>query len=123
MEGFIRKNLLRFLLLVVFVVLIVGWKINVSLNDDGLITGIVVDSDGTPVPGATVHVQEKTINLLKPPVVAVTGADGTFRYEDMSIIEFVITAQAEDYGATEPRRYHLYFKGQNFEIPEPLEFE
>ncbi len=118
--GFIRKNLVRFLVVLLVIAAFVVWKINVSLNDDGFITGSVVDASGAPVAGATVHIQEKTINLLKPPVVAVTGSEGRFEYGEMAIIEFVITASADGYSASEPRRYHLYFEGQNFEIPEPL---
>lgn len=118
--GFMKKNLAGVLVVLVIIVVFVGWKINVSLNDDGLIIGSVVDTNGTPIADATVHIQEKTINLLKPPVVAVTGADGRFEYQDMAIIEFVIRAMADGYGVSEPRRYHLYFKRQNFEIRESL---
>ena len=63
---------------------------------------------------------ESSVNLSKEPVIRETDEQGRFVYEDMDVVEFVVSAKKQGYGKSERKRYHLYFKKQNFELPEPL---
>jgi len=108
--------------IVIFVILaaLVGWLAFVSLNNDGVITGVVVDGKGNPVAGARVLVREKTLQLIKPPVGTDTDSKGVYRFKDMKIIEFLISARKDGYKSAQPAHYHLYFKGEHFKVPKPL---
>ncbi len=116
----IRSNPANSIVLLLLITSLTGWIVYVELNTDGIITGKVVDETGKPVPEARVLVREKTLNLIKPPIVTETNQDGVFVFKDMRIIEFLINAQKEGYEAGEDIRYHLYFKGQHFSLPKPL---
>lgn len=104
--------------LIVFVV----WNLYVRANADGVITGRVIDAGGAPVSGAAVALREKTLNYTHPPIETDTDDNGVFLYEDMDVLEFVIRAEYEDL-RSEQQRYHLVFKKQRFELPEPLVLE
>jgi hypothetical protein len=39
------------------------------------------------------------------------------------MVEFVIWAEKPGYAEMKNRSYHLYFKKQNFQLPEPLVLE
>lgn len=116
----IRHNMANSIVIILLIVTLLGWLTYVELNTDGIITGRVVDEQGTPVPEARVLIREKTLNLIKPPVVTETNQEGIFLFENMKIIEYLINAQKEGYEAGEDVRYHLYFKGQHFSLPKPL---
>jgi hypothetical protein len=120
LSEFGRANLGRIIFIVAVVLALVIWTIHVRLNDDGIISGVVVTEEGEPVPGATVQLRERTLNLDKEPLDAQTDEQGRFEFTDIEMIEFLITADKEGMGASGRRRYHLYFMGQNFELPEPL---
>jgi len=116
----IRHNVANSILIILLITTLFGWLLYVELNTDGIITGRVVDEKGAPVPEARVLIREKTLNLIKPPMVTETNQEGIFVFKDMKIIEFLINAQKEGYDAGEDVRYHLYFKGQHFTLPKPL---
>jgi len=116
----IRHNIANSIVLILILTTLIGWLLFVELNTDGIITGKVVDETGRPVPQARVLIREKTLNLIKPPLITETNEKGVFVYKDMRIIEFLINAQKDGYEAGEDIRYHLYFKGQHFALPKPL---
>ena len=122
-RSWLSRNIWRLAFIVALALILVSWKIYVAQNDDGIIRGRVLDPAGEPVADARVELQEKTINLLKQPLVETTDAEGHFEYEDVAIIEFVIAARKEGVGRSERQQHHLYFKRQNYRLDEPLVLE
>jgi hypothetical protein len=111
----------RYVVTVLLIVLaIFVWKLYVRANDDGYIRGTVVDENGDGVAGAEVMLQERDLVIVEAPMSVRTDRDGHFIFEDMSLISFFIWAEKEDSISPEKRPYHLYFKQQNFILPEPL---
>jgi hypothetical protein len=106
--------------LLLLALLIGGWVVYINLNRDGIVTGLVVDEKGHPVPGATVVIREKTLNYTFPPIEVTTDDQGIYTFHDIDMIEFIIEAEKEQYEASEKKRYHLYFRGQHFQVPEAL---
>jgi hypothetical protein len=100
--------------------LIGGWVLYINVNSDGIVTGLVVDEAGDPVFGATVVIREKTLNYTFPPIKVTTNGEGVYTFENIDMIEFIIEADKEHYRASEKKRYHLYFRGQHFKVPQPL---
>jgi hypothetical protein len=98
-----------------------GWVVYINVNRDGVVTGLVVDQTGSPVSGATVVIREKTLNYTFPPIETTTDYRGIYTFRDIDMIEFIIEAEKQRYGESEKRRYHLYFRGQHFEVPEALQ--
>jgi hypothetical protein len=123
LSEFGRANVGRIVFVAAVVLLLLIWIIHVRLNDDGLVTGVVLTPAGDPVQGATVQLREQTLNLVKEPRSVKTDEQGRFEFTDIDIIEFVVSAKLEGVGASARQRYHLYFKRQNFELPEPLILE
>jgi hypothetical protein len=101
-------------------VAILAWKQYVRANDGGYITGRVVDEKGNGVAGAMVLLQERDLVIVESPTSSRTDEDGRFVFDEMSLVSFFIWAQKEGYLAPDKTPYHLYFKKQNFELPEPL---
>jgi len=120
LSDFGRENLGRIVFIVAVVLALAIWIVHVRLNDDGIITGVVLTEEGDPVQGATVQLREQTLNLLKEPRTEQTDEQGRFVFTNIEMIEFVISAKLEGVGASARPRYHLYFMRQNFELPEPL---
>jgi len=120
LSEFGRANLGRIVFIVAVVLALLIWNIHVRLNDDGLVSGVVLTQEGDPVQGATVQLREQTLNLLKEPRTEQTDEQGRFLFTDIEMIEFVISAKLEGVGASARPRYHLYFMRQNFELPGPL---
>mgnify|MGYP006274278469 CR=1 FL=1 len=117
----LKRNLnwnLVFLALLAVVAL--GVFVWIQIDRTGEIRGVVEYPDGTPAAGATVRLREKTLNLIKEGVTATTDAEGRFTFTDQEIIEFFLDAQGPAGRRAPERRYHLYFAGQDFAIPEPL---
>jgi len=123
LSEFGRANLGRFVFIVAVVLALLIWNIHVRLNDDGIITGVVLTPEGDPVQGATVQLREQTLNLVKEPRTEQTDDQGRFIFTDIEMIDFVISAKKEGIGTSKRHRYHLYFMRQNFELPEPLVLE
>jgi hypothetical protein len=120
LSDFGRENLGRIVFIVAVVLALAIWIVHVRLNDDGIVSGVVLNEEGEPVAGATVQIREQTLNLLKEPRTEQTDEQGRFVFKDIEMIEFVISAKLEGVGASARPRYHLYFMRQNFELPEPL---
>ena len=97
------------------------WSIYVRANDDGIIEGLVVDQHGRGVANAIVLVQKKGYDILDEPIATTADEYGYFIYEDVVMLEFVISAEREGYITPEERiSYHRYFLKHNFKLPEPL---
>jgi hypothetical protein len=120
LSDFGRANLGRIVFIVAVVLALAIWIVHVRLNDDGIVSGVVLNEEGEPVAGATVQIREQTLNLLKEPRTEQTDEQGRFVFTNIEMIEFVISAKLEGVGASARPRYHLYFMRQNFELPEPL---
>jgi hypothetical protein len=120
LSDFGRENLGRIVFIVAVVLALAIWIVHVRLNDDGIVSGVVLNEEGEPVAGATVQIREQTLNLLKEPRTEQTDEQGRFVFTNIEMIEFVISAKLEGVGASARPRYHLYFMRQNFELPEPL---
>jgi len=120
LSEFGRANLGRIVFILAVVLILVIWLVHVRLNDDGIITGVVLNQAGSPVQGATVQLREQTLNLIKEPRTEQTDDRGRFEFTGIEMIDFVISAKLDGVGASERKRYHLYFMRQNFELPEPL---
>jgi hypothetical protein len=94
-----------------------GWT---NATRSGEIRGVVVDASGAPVEGATVRLREKTLNLIKEGLTTTTDSEGRYRFTDQAIIEFFLDAAGPEGRRSEEVRYHLYFPGQDFSVPDPL---
>lgn len=117
---FSRANLGRILFILAVVLVLLIWMIHVRLNDDGIVSGVVLTQEGDPVAGATVQIREQTLNLVKEPRAVQTDEQGRFEFTDIEMIDFLVSAKLDGVGTSERKRYHLYFMHQNFELPEPL---
>jgi len=113
-------NVVLLLIAIVIAIALPTWK---AIQGTGEIRGSVRSAAGDPVAGAEVRIREKTLNLIKDANVVRTEQDGSFRFTDMEMIEFIINATHSNGTGSEERRYHLYFPGQDFELPEPLILE
>ncbi len=116
------KSLLlnRFSLTVGVLVLGAGlWNAYVSVNDDGRISGRVVDQTGQPVVGATVALSRKTVSSVDSVAETQTGSSGEFSFVDHGQYALLLSATKAD--AEAPRRtYQLWFRNQNLVLDEPL---
>ena len=120
LSEFGRANLGRILFILALLLALLIWTTHVRLNDDGIVSGVVLTEGGEPVAGATVQIREQTLNLVKEPRAVQTDERGRFEFTDIEMIDFVISAKLDGVGASPRKRYHLYFMRQNFELPEPL---
>jgi hypothetical protein len=119
-SEFGRANLGRIVFILAVILILVIWLVHVRLNDDGIVTGVVLTEGGEPVAGATVQIREQTLNLVKEPRAVLTDEQGRFEFTDIEMIDFLVSAKLDGVGVSERKRYHLYFMHQNFEVPEPL---
>ena len=123
LKSFLSENLSTVVFVAVLAVLIGAWNIYISFHDDGVVTGRVVDESGGGVENAEVVIAEKTLEMLKNQQETMSGEQGYFRFEGIDMVEFIIEAQKPGYEEMKNRSYHLYFKKQNFQLPEPLVLE
>lgn len=119
-EGTTNWNLVILVVALLAAAAIALWT---STGRTGEIRGVVVHADGAPAVGATVRLREKTLNLIKEGVTTVSDGEGRFTFTDQGIIEFFIDARGAEGARSEEARYHLYFPGQDFSLPEPLRLE
>jgi len=110
-------NVILLILAVLIAIALPAWK---EIQRTGEIRGQVVDAEGAPVAGAQVRIREKTLNLIKEGQVVTTDRNGSFVFRDMRMIEFIINASHINGMASVETRYHTYFPGQHFEIPESI---
>ena len=93
--------------------LAIVWNVYVMFNDDGIVVGRVVVSDGSPVENATVVLSEKTL-LVTSPLDKTTGHN---------VYHVYLEAYKNGVGRAPQKDYHLYFRGQNLHLSESLQIE
>lgn len=102
------------------VLLIVGLSAGayayVDANNDGDVSGVVVDEEGEPVPDATVTIGNIDLKGVVVPVEVTTNENGEFTYDNQEILEFRILAHHEDIGASEIERHHRLYEGQQLNL-------
>ena len=123
LKSFLSENMSTVVFAAVVGVLIGAWNIYISFHDDGTVAGRVVNDIGGGVGNATVIIAEKTLEMLKNQQEITTDDQGYFRFEGIEMVEFIIRAEKPGYAEMKNRSYHLYFKRQNFHLPEPLVLE
>lgn len=107
--------------LALILIAIFAWKLYVRANDDGYVTGTVVDENGNTVVGATVFLQERDLVIVETPLTTQTDENGRFIFEAVEMVSFFMWAEKEGYPTAEKTAHHLYFKEQNYTLPEPIE--
>ena len=117
-----RLVLNRYVLtLATIAVIVVAWNVVVALDNDGIVEGVVVDATGAPVPAAEVMLHSNELDARTArPLETTTRADGAFRFEGSPYFHFRITAEKGDLKTEAPLTYHLYWRSQNFRLPEPV---
>ncbi|NQU56664.1 MAG: carboxypeptidase regulatory-like domain-containing protein [Rhodospirillales bacterium] len=95
------------------------WNIFVVLNDDGKFSGRVVDMRGRPVAGATVKLGKKSLVSIQFQGEEITDADGRFAFSGHAFYHVHVEARKEGMGISKSD-HHLYFRGQNTALSEPL---
>ena len=105
---------------IIFLVIAI-WNIYISRNNDGLIIGYVVDENGVEVSQATVLLNSVGgLGMYTDSITSKTDDDGKFIYTEQKLIEFDMYVVKEGYIKTEKKRFHMYFKSQNYILPEPI---
>jgi len=114
----LRDLLTNRLVIVIVLVLVVSGSVQAltSMNDDGNISGQVMNADGEPVAGANVVIQGLNIRSQTGGANTTTNENGYYEFTNQTdVLEFRLSVTKEGYKSTEIR-HHLYFKGQNERI-------
>jgi len=117
-----RKLLLNRVTITLLILLlaIIAWNIFVLNNDDGLLVGQILSSDGEPVPSATVILSERS--LITRTAIATTQTDesGWFKFFNHQQHALVVEASKEGIGRTTLKEIRLYFRNQNHNLDTPM---
>lgn len=116
---FINRYTIAFAVTIVFALL---WNLFVLFNDNGILSGRVIDQTNMPVAGARVILSEKTLLVTAPRDEVMTSSDGSFRFEGHKLYHLYLEA-ITDGGLSSTREVRLYFKGQNKKLDDPLVLE
>lgn len=100
-----------------------GWNLYVMANDDGILAGRAVDSNGRPVPAAEVVLWEKTIVALHPIVKTTTDENGRFQFLNHGRHAVVVTASKPGVGKSARVLVRLLFRNQNTTLAEPIKLD
>ena len=101
------------------VILVAGWNLNIALNDDGIVQGVVCDNSGAAVANATVIFFERNAMYFEERRRTTTDAQGAYRFTDLKTHLGQVEARTAD-GRQSPRRLlRLWFRSQNT-TAEPL---
>lgn len=112
------------IIIVVVTVIVLGIAIWIRVDRTGEVRGTVLYPDGTPAAGVEVRLRERVHNLIGSGIFTYTDEEGRFTFTDLEMIEFIVDAAVEAESLrSEPIRYHLYFKGQDYELPEPIRLQ
>ena len=98
------------------------WNLYVVLNDDGVFAGRIVDAKGKPVAGATVKLGKHSLVAIHVSDETRTGEDGRFRFDGHTFYHVHIEARKDGVGVSKTY-HHLYFRGQNEVLSEPLRLQ
>src|SRR6185437_4663684 len=119
---FLLRNRFVWVPLVLFIV-IAGWNAWVATHDHGIISGRVVDADGKPVAGATVHLWVFNFTTFFEKDATTTAADGTFRFTGNPSHNIQLSADKADAGRSDRIPVRLYFASEDFVLAKPLRLE
>ena len=102
--------------------LAIVWNAYVMFNNDGIIIGHVVTPNGVPVGNATVILSEKTLMTNTQLDRTTTDTEGRFEFSNHNIYHVYLEAYRDTTNSNASKSdYHLYFRGQNLYLPEPLQ--
>ena len=96
------------------------WNVYVSTHNHGVVAGIVVDSGGRPVPGATVVLWVLNFTTYVERTRVTTDAAGRFLITDNDSHNIRLAAEKPDIGRSPRIPVRLYFRAQDFGLREPL---
>lgn len=99
------------------------WNGYVMLNDDGILSGTVVDRHHRPVAAARVVLSEKSLLVTAPRDEVATDVHGRFRFEGHSLYHLYLEAAKGGLEGRAHREVRLYFRGQNKVLKTPLILE
>ncbi|MWV38848.1 carboxypeptidase-like regulatory domain-containing protein [Natrialba sp. INN-245] len=101
--------------IVIVLVLSAGAQAYVAQNNDGQISGTVVDQNGDPIEDATIQMDVIPLSGVTDSESTTTNAQGEFEFTREDILEFRITVliNAEE---KHTKEHHLLFRGQNTEL-------
>jgi hypothetical protein len=96
------------------------WNIHVSTHNHGVVAGRVIDSSGTPVPGATVVLWVLNFTTYVEKSRATTDAAGRFVITDNDSHNIRLAAEKPGVGRSSRIPVRLYFRAEDIELNEPL---
>lgn len=97
-----------------------AWNGYVSMNDGGLVRGVVLGPGGAPVAGATVSMMEKNFTTNSDRGSTRTRADGSFEFTNNRSHNIFLRAEVDGVGRSEQIAVRLYFRSQNVTLDAPL---
>jgi hypothetical protein len=95
------------------------WNGYVSLNDDGMIEGRVIDNSGAIVAQATVLLSRETVTSVELVDETLTDDSGRFNFDKHGEFSIILTASKGDF-ASKRRTIPLWFRNQNVDLASPL---
>lgn len=112
-----KKLLFNRLTYTIVIVLLVsaGAQAYIAQNNDGQISGTVVDQTGEPVDGATVQMTVIPLSGVTTTESTTTDAQGEFSFIREDVLEFRIRIIVDD-EEIHTQQHHLMFRGQNTEL-------
>lgn len=97
---------------VIILVLSAGAQAYATANDDGQITGTVIDTNNEPVNNATVRLEVIPLSGVTETETTTTGPNGKFEFTREDILELRITVIVDgEQMYSQP--HHLLYRGQN----------
>jgi hypothetical protein len=116
----IRQILLGRLGVVIGIVLaVLAWNAYAAMNDDGILTGVLIGADGRPVADGTITLQRRDVLTTREVATTRTDADGRFTFRDHGGYDLILTAAGPE-GGTAHGRIGLLFRNQNHVLEEPM---
>lgn len=111
----------RFVVVPLVLALVIGgWNIYVLQNDHGRIAGLVVDTAGNPISGATVVLFERQFSNQVELAHTLTDSDGRFRFAGNRSHVIALQAHLNDGRASPRTMVRLWFRAQDRVLSRPL---
>ena len=104
----------------IFGIAVLAWNIHVGRNNDGLVSGRVLRSDGGPAAGATVILLERSFINQVERARTIADAQGDFRFDNNRSHLIQLEAQLDGVGRSERRTVRLWYRAQNRVVDAPL---
>jgi len=101
-------------------VAVIAWNVYISMHDDGVVRGRVVDASGRPVEGATVLMLEETFTTHTDRGRVTTGPDGRFEFLDNRSHHVLLRAEKPGVGRSEQQEVRLAFRAQHVDLASPI---